>query len=218
MTYYRYYQGGGGGPGSVNCSYLAPLRTLTISLGYTIEYDLYLYIGTLTNIRQKFYDIHGMPTYTLSVQSTPDTGASITVSPLDTTSQGNGTTNFTRMYDSGTNVSLTAPATFNGRNLSKWTKDGANAGTSPTVVLDMDAAHTMVAVYSLPLAVLADFDDDGDVDQEDFGRFQACYSSTGDPAPAGCEDADLDSDSDVDRNDFGVFCSCMSGANLPPGC
>lgn len=66
-----------------------------------------------------------------------------------------------------------------------------------------------------------DFDNDGDVDQADFGWFQACFTGAGieqtDPA---CATARLDDDADVDIDDFGIFQGCMSGANVPvaPSC
>jgi hypothetical protein len=63
-----------------------------------------------------------------------------------------------------------------------------------------------------------DFDKDLDVDQEDFGHLQACFSGANRPYESGCEDADLDVDSDVDLEDFGEFQACMGGANQPPGC
>lgn len=67
-----------------------------------------------------------------------------------------------------------------------------------------------------PPSIPGDFDRDGDVDQNDFGHFQACYSGSGivqtDPACAG---ALLDNDNDVDAGDFAVFQDCMSGANIP---
>ncbi|UCD29515.1 MAG: hypothetical protein JSV03_03270, partial [Planctomycetota bacterium] len=63
-----------------------------------------------------------------------------------------------------------------------------------------------------------DFDSDGDVDQEDFGIFQACYSGNNRPYPDGCEHADLHTDGDVDQDDFAEFHACMGGANQPPGC
>jgi len=60
-----------------------------------------------------------------------------------------------------------------------------------------------------------DFDGDRDVDQQDFGRLQACLGAPGTPpAGPGCQDADLDGDEDVDQADFGVFETCMSGANV----
>jgi hypothetical protein len=68
---------------------------------------------------------------------------------------------------------------------------------------------------------LSDFDRDGDVDQADFGHFQACYTGSGRPSndPV-CFDARLDADTDIDQNDFGIFQGCMSGAGVPatPDC
>ena len=62
----------------------------------------------------------------------------------------------------------------------------------------------------------ADFDQDGDVDQEDFGRFQACYTGGGVPqTDPSCAAGRLDPDEDVDLDDFGTFQLCMSGANVP---
>ena len=66
-----------------------------------------------------------------------------------------------------------------------------------------------------------DFDDDGDVDQVDFGYFQACLTgpAVSQPDPA-CLLANLDGDSDVDQNDFGIFQGCISGPDYPvdPDC
>lgn len=63
-----------------------------------------------------------------------------------------------------------------------------------------------------------DFDADGDVDQEDFGTFQACLSGSSVPFEAGCEKADLHTDQDVDLDDFGIFQACMNGVDQRPGC
>ncbi len=80
------------------------------------------------------------------------------------------------------------------------------SGTSNVIVI-----HVTEPLYSA-----ADFDQDGDVDQSDFGYLQVCYSGSGihqdDPA---CFDARLDEDLDVDRDDFGIFQGCMSGSDVP---
>jgi hypothetical protein len=65
---------------------------------------------------------------------------------------------------------------------------------------------------------LADFDLDGDVDQEDFGHMQGCFSGTGSAYGAGCQDADLIIDGSVDGADLERFLSCMSGSDQMPGC
>ncbi|NLE60023.1 MAG: hypothetical protein GX616_16855 [Planctomycetes bacterium] len=65
------------------------------------------------------------------------------------------------------------------------------------------------------LPSIPDFDRDGDVDQEDFGLFQACYTSPGvaqeDPD---CAKAMLDGDDDVDPADFAIFLNCMAGPGV----
>lgn len=62
----------------------------------------------------------------------------------------------------------------------------------------------------------ADMDRDGDVDQCDFGAFQACMTGSAVPqADPACLKARLDNDEDVDLNDFAIFQACMSGANVP---
>jgi hypothetical protein len=84
---------------------------------------------------------------------------------------------------------------------------------------DSDSDSVVVTVSSPD--VPCDFDDDGDVDQDDFGEFQACL--TGPTIPVTdpeCLAADLDGDSNVDQDDFTIFQGCMTGANIPadPGC
>lgn len=79
---------------------------------------------------------------------------------------------------------------------------------------------TFVTLAGCPTS-RADFDRDGDVDQADFGHFQACLDNPGvfqaDPA---CQDAALDVDADVDLDDFAIFQLCMTGPNMPsdPDC
>lgn len=63
---------------------------------------------------------------------------------------------------------------------------------------------------------IPDFDHDGDVDQVDFGHFQACLTGSGFPqTDVLCFDTRLDADEDVDLDDFAVFQRCVSGANQP---
>ncbi len=69
-----------------------------------------------------------------------------------------------------------------------------------------------------------DADDDGDLDQDDFGAFQRCITGPGDPDGAfeclQCRCMDADGDADVDGNDFGAFQVCLSGPTAPadPAC
>src|SRR3989337_186718 len=103
--------------------------------------------------------------YTLTVASiNPTSGVAITVSPLDKNGAGNGTTQFTRSYASGTTVTLTAPATSSGGNFSKWQKDGGDYATTQTTSLTISAATTMTAVFasSSPEQCKDGIDNDGD--------------------------------------------------------
>ncbi|GMU22260.1 MAG: hypothetical protein AMXMBFR13_23480 [Phycisphaerae bacterium] len=67
----------------------------------------------------------------------------------------------------------------------------------------------------------ADYDRDGDVDQSDFGHFQACLTGPSVPQydPA-CADTKFDEDVDVDTDDMAVFLGCMTGpgAMADPHC
>lgn len=64
----------------------------------------------------------------------------------------------------------------------------------------------------------ADFDGDGDIDQEDFGYLQACLVGllpTFEMNPD-CADADLDLNSVLDGADVQIFQTCYSGPNIAP--
>ncbi|HEU4767807.1 MAG TPA: DPP IV N-terminal domain-containing protein, partial [Pyrinomonadaceae bacterium] len=82
--------------------------------------------------------------------SNPNSGVSVTVSPNDVSGAGNGTTQFTRTYNPGTQVTLTAPATVDGKNFQKWLRDGEDWMPSTTTSLVMSRNHTMTAVYIAP--------------------------------------------------------------------
>ncbi len=66
-----------------------------------------------------------------------------------------------------------------------------------------------------PAPVLGDMDRDGDVDQIDFGAFQACMTQSGvhSPDPA-CEPAELDGSPGISSDDLLVFTTCLSGPNI----
>jgi hypothetical protein len=61
----------------------------------------------------------------------------------------------------------------------------------------------------------ADYDNDGDVDMEDFGYLQRCFSGLGiPPEDPDCQGAGLNADSSVDNQDIELFIDCMSGPNV----
>jgi hypothetical protein len=100
--------------------------------------------------------VYELDTYDLTVNSlNPDSGISITVTPLDNENQGNGTTSFTRTYDEGTNVTLTAPAANSGQDpFLEWRRNGAFYSSNRTVQVTMNADHTMTAVYQTPFELI----------------------------------------------------------------
>ncbi|MBI4578994.1 MAG: hypothetical protein HY718_04785 [Planctomycetes bacterium] len=66
-----------------------------------------------------------------------------------------------------------------------------------------------------------DLDDDNDVDLEDWGYFQMCYTGPGIAQPeSACQGALLDGDTDVDLADAEIFVQCLSGPGVasPVGC
>jgi hypothetical protein len=72
-------------------------------------------------------------------------------------------------------------------------------------------------VYNVAIsdaAVWADFDHDGDIDQEDFGHMQLCLAGTGVSYDLGCQDADANSDGQVNSDDLRGFLRCMTGAGV----
>lgn len=76
-------------------------------------------------------------------------------------------------------------------------------------------ARSPIRTFSVVPLVPGDLNDDCDVDQEDFGRFQACYSGSGitQSSPA-CFGTRLDNDEDVDQEDVAIFIRCFTGPGV----
>ncbi len=66
-------------------------------------------------------------------------------------------------------------------------------------------------------ALWPDADQDGDVDQDDFAQFQACYSGDYDytTPPENCICFDPDESGKIDADDFAAFTSCATGPGIP---
>lgn len=58
LTAYRSKQNGVAGPEGAACSYFAPIQELAITKGWTHQYDVYLFIGHVTEIRNTFKKLH----------------------------------------------------------------------------------------------------------------------------------------------------------------
>ena len=62
-----------------------------------------------------------------------------------------------------------------------------------------------------PDELLADSDDDGDVDPTDFAQFSLCFAGSSSVIQPGCERMALDGDGDVDFTDFAGFSLRFTG-------
>jgi hypothetical protein len=110
------------------------------------------------NVSRAFI-ITGSATHTLTVASVnPNSGVNISVSLLDNSGLGNGTTQFTRTYNNNAMVTLTAPSTAGGNVFQKWQRSGLDYSTNLSAITLVGASHTMTAVY-VPAPVI--FTEDG---------------------------------------------------------
>jgi len=88
-------------------------------------------------------------THVLTVNSTsPASGVAITVGQADNNNLSNGTTSFTRTYNAGTPVVLTAPATAGANAFSSWT--GCTTSSTVTCNVTLNANTTVTANFTAP--------------------------------------------------------------------
>jgi hypothetical protein len=88
-------------------------------------------------------------TYSLTVNSiNPTLGAAIGVSPADINGSTSGVTSFTRTYNAGTSVTLTAAATSGANTFGSWT--GCTSAAAATCAVTMGANATVTATYTSP--------------------------------------------------------------------
>lgn len=115
--------------------------------------------------------------------------------------------------DSGTSSGEVDPIgiLFNTSTLAIGSYTGTITISAPNATNPTETVIVYLTVTPPPFAP-CDFDTDHDVDQEDYGQFQLCFSGPGVPQsiPA-CKKADLDNDDDVDKDDFAIFSGCLSG-------
>jgi pectate lyase len=112
-------------------------------------------------------------------------------------------------------LDLSDNARYSGSATSSLTISGftpADAG-SFQVLVQGNWCSTLSAEASLIMATPCDFDHDGDVDQDDFGPFQACLGAP--ISMSACAATRLDGDDDTDAADLAIFQGCMSGAGHP---
>jgi peptidoglycan/xylan/chitin deacetylase (PgdA/CDA1 family) len=88
--------------------------------------------------------------YNLTIESIPETGASITIVPNDINNKGDGNTVFMRTFEKNTTVTLNAPAAYKGKGFSRWIVDGVE-NTNRTVQVIMDDNLTAAVYYETQL-------------------------------------------------------------------
>ena len=89
-------------------------------------------------------------TYLLTVNSaTPASGVPISVAPADNNGASNGTTSFTRTYNAGATVTLTAPATAGPNAFTSWS--GCATASTTTCTVTLNANTSVTAAYAAPL-------------------------------------------------------------------
>ena len=94
------------------------------------------------------------PTYVLTVNSaTPPSGVAIAVTPSDNNGAANGSSSFTRTYNAGAAVTLTAP-TFAGNNNTFFSWTGCATVSTVTCTVTLTANTTVTATFAVPPAAV----------------------------------------------------------------
>jgi hypothetical protein len=89
------------------------------------------------------------PTYVLTVNTVdPTSGVALTVAPADNSGSSNGNSSLTRTYNSGTAVTVTAPASSGSHTFSAWS--GCTSAQTSTCKVTLTANTTVTATYVSP--------------------------------------------------------------------
>ena len=124
-----------------------PEYTPNVAGSYTLRLTVFDTVGGPTGTATDDVTETTSGVVTLTVASTnPSSGVVMTISPSDKSGQGNGSTEVTRVYDSDTAVSVTAPSTASGNNFSSWTGCSDVSGTTCSVT--MNVSKTVIANYT----------------------------------------------------------------------
>lgn len=126
--------------------------------------------------------------------------------------------NVPRFFESQSTNSFQMEMFFDGQIRLTWLNvnaEGGLAGLSAGLGTPANFTESDLSGYG-PCYAPVDVDHDGDVDMNDFARFQACLSGRGVPQnDLACKWAKLDTDSDVDREDMVIFRRCLTGEHIP---
>lgn len=194
----------------VNNSGQFPVSTRSYLTPKTLRY-IRLYVtdaGIDTYARIPEFEVWGNPPPTAAFVGAPTTGRSPLEVGFTDQSTGQVSSWWWTFGDSGTSALRNPSHTYArpGVYTVSLTVTGPGGSTTAT------RTH-----YISVQAPTGDFDADGDVDMDDFSRFQMCFAGPNRPSllPSQCGGQDLDGDSDVDLMDFSLFQTCFNGPNRP---
>lgn len=136
----RVFHGNENGPGYLRVD--APMGSSIAAIEIFDSENFYLIDNLLT-------DATGISTrQPLSITSRPFSAMPmISVSPADQQGRGDGVTPFTRLFDPGANVSLTAPETVGDFRFEAWLRNGEIFSGNLSVSIDDFVNDNMTAVY-----------------------------------------------------------------------
>jgi len=121
---------------------------------YTID-DIYSYGSEMDNSVVNIHPPETMASHILTVESTPDPGVPIRVGPPDNEGDEDGNTNFTRTYNAGIEIVLSAPPHHNGLLFSKWTANNDDYSVH-SLATRMNEDRTAEVVYSDENGIVVD--------------------------------------------------------------
>ncbi len=90
-----------------------------------------------------------IPPRSLTIESIPESGITITTTP-DLNSASSGSTTFTNIYLYNSTVTVSAPADAGTNNFIRWLRDGVEIGRNTNLTLVMDTNITIIADYIPP--------------------------------------------------------------------
>ncbi len=98
-----------------------------------------------------------------------------------------------------------------------FTNAGAFGPGEENAVIGRSLVPTSTRCQPCNAILPPDADKDGDVDQDDFAQFQACYSADQNyPTELGnCNCFDSDGSGKIDADDFAAFTACATGPGIP---
>jgi hypothetical protein len=196
-----------------------------ISIGSAAIYDYYdltfmlagrSSTGDLFYAEERVYlQIRPPNTPPLVAISSPTEGGVLRPAPMDITISANasdpgGDVSKVEFFVNGNKIGEDPAAPYS----VIWSQVAKGSYSLTAKATDSDGASTTSIAVSITVeGVPADFDNDSDVDQTDFGHVQLCMSGAAAPG-SGCGDADLNSDNLVNGLDVSLFAGCLSGAGV----